>query len=107
MFLMQSMHYKDFAQTLQLRLTKHLSQSMKSGSPRIHLTMAAEPWFQQEMPLADDIIKQAAANSDKAVVFIGRTAGEDQDNADATGSYRLTDVEVAMIEQVFSCKIAT
>lgn len=61
---------------------------------------AAEPWFQQEMPLADDIIKQAAANSDKAVFFIGRTAGEDQDNADTAGSYRLTDVEVLMIEKV-------
>lgn len=61
---------------------------------------AAEPWFQQEMPIADDIIKQAAANSDKAVLFIGRTAGEDQDNADAAGSYRLTDDEVLMIETV-------
>lgn len=61
---------------------------------------AAEPWFQQEMRLADDIIKQAAAHSDKALFFIGRTAGEDQDNADAAGSYRLTDDEVLMIEKV-------
>ncbi|MFT6927671.1 MAG: beta-glucosidase [Psychromonas sp.] len=61
---------------------------------------AAEPWFQQEMPLADEIIKQAAADSKKALFFIGRTAGEDQDNADAAGSYRLTDVEVLMIEKV-------
>ncbi|MFT6986650.1 MAG: beta-glucosidase [Psychromonas sp.] len=61
---------------------------------------AAEPWFQQEMLIADDIIKQAAANSDKALFFIGRTAGEDQDNVDAAGSYRLTDDEVLMIEKV-------
>ncbi|ABM03853.1 glycoside hydrolase, family 3 domain protein [Psychromonas ingrahamii 37] len=61
---------------------------------------AAEPWFQQEMPLADEIIKQAAANSDKALFFIGRTAGEDQDNADAAGSYRLTDAEILMLEKV-------
>jgi beta-glucosidase len=61
---------------------------------------AAEPWFQQEMPLADDIIKQAATSSNKAVFFIGRTAGEDQDNADAAGSYQLTDIEVLMIEKI-------
>jgi beta-glucosidase len=59
---------------------------------------AAEPWFQEEMPLTHDIVKQAATNSDKALVFIGRTAGEDQDNVDEVGSYRLTDKELTMIE---------
>ena len=63
---------------------------------------AAEPWFQKEMPLNSDVVQQAAKNSDKAVVIIGRTAGEDQDNADAAGSYRLTDTEMAMIEEVNS-----
>lgn len=43
---------------------------------------AAEPWFQQEMPLTDAIVVKAAAQSNKAMVFIERTAGEDQDNAD-------------------------
>jgi len=61
---------------------------------------AAEPWFQQEMPLPDDLVAQAAAVSDTALIFIGRTAGEDKDNADAAGSYRLTDREAAMIEKV-------
>jgi beta-glucosidase len=63
---------------------------------------ATEPWFQQEMPLSDDIVKQAAVKSDKALIFIGRTAGEDQDNADAPGSYRLTDHEEEMIAKVTS-----
>jgi len=54
---------------------------------------AAEPWFQQETLLCDDTVKQAAANSDKALFFIGRTAGEDQDSADAAGSYRLTELK--------------
>ncbi|MFT6924518.1 MAG: beta-glucosidase [Psychromonas sp.] len=36
----------------------------------------------------------------KRYFFIGRTAGEDQDCADAAGSYRLTDVEMLMIEKV-------
>ncbi len=61
---------------------------------------AAEPWFQQEMPLSEDVIVQAAAVSSKAVIFIGRTAGEDQDNADKAGSYCLTELEIEMIAKV-------
>ncbi|MGR5175731.1 glycoside hydrolase family 3 protein [Vibrio mediterranei] len=61
---------------------------------------AAEPWFQQEMPLDDTLVKQAAQQSDCAVVVIGRTAGEDQDNADKPGSYRLTESEHAMLVTV-------
>ncbi|PSU35769.1 glycoside hydrolase family 3 protein [Photobacterium lutimaris] len=61
---------------------------------------ASEPWFQQEMELEESIVKQAASHSDKAIIFIGRTAGEDQDNADEAGSYRLTECEVAMCEKV-------
>jgi len=63
---------------------------------------AAEPWFQEEMPISISVVEQAAADSDKAIIFIGRTAGEDQDNADAVGSYQLTANEVSMIEQVSS-----
>ncbi|MGF1767652.1 glycoside hydrolase family 3 C-terminal domain-containing protein [Enterovibrio makurazakiensis] len=61
---------------------------------------AAEPWFQQEMPLSDELVASASACSNKAMVFIGRTAGEDQDNADEQGSYRLTDREIDMITKV-------
>ena len=42
---------------------------------------AAEPWFQDEMPLSNSVVMDAVAKSNKAVIFIGRTAGEDQDNA--------------------------
>ncbi|QAY67269.1 glycoside hydrolase family 3 C-terminal domain-containing protein [Paenibacillus protaetiae] len=61
---------------------------------------AAEPWHQKEMPLTDELVAEARAKSDKAVIVIGRTAGEDQDNADAPGSYRLTEEEKAMLRQV-------
>ncbi|NQX46900.1 glycoside hydrolase family 3 C-terminal domain-containing protein [Paenibacillus tritici] len=61
---------------------------------------AAEPWNQKEMPLTDELVKQARSQSAKAVVVIGRTAGEDQDNADTPGSYRLTEDEKAMLTQV-------
>ncbi len=61
---------------------------------------AAEPWFQQEMPLSDKLVKRAASTSNKAMVFIGRTAGEDQDNSDQPGSYRLTEEEMNMVAKV-------
>lgn len=52
------------------------------------------------MPLTDELVAQARSKSSKAIVVIGRTAGEDQDNADAPGSYRLTDDEKAMLKHV-------
>lgn len=69
---------------------------------------ATEPWFQEEMPLSEQLVSQAAAESDKAIIFIGRTAGEDKDYADAAGSYRLTVLEMEMLDKVcrhFSCVI--
>lgn len=61
---------------------------------------AAEPWHQKEMPLTDEIVAEARATSSKAIVVIGRTAGEDQDNADKPGSYRLTEEESEMLKAV-------
>lgn len=61
---------------------------------------AAEPWNQQEMPLSHELVAEAASVSSKALVIIGRTAGEDQDNADVAGSYRLTEEELDMLKKV-------
>lgn len=61
---------------------------------------AQEPWFQQEMPLSDEMVLQAKQASNKAVVVIGRTAGEDKDNADVPGGYRLTEEELEMLRAV-------
>ena len=61
---------------------------------------AGEPWFQKEMPISDEIAHNAALNNDVALVIIGRTAGEDHDNADVEGSYRLTDMEEDMLSKV-------
>ncbi|PZD95291.1 beta-glucosidase [Paenibacillus sambharensis] len=63
---------------------------------------AAEPWHQKEMPLTDELVAEARRKSGKAIVVIGRTAGEDQDNADAPGSYQLTSDEKAMLKLVTS-----
>lgn len=57
----------------------------------------AEPWCQQEMPLDDTLVKKCAETSDTAIVIIGRTAGEEQDNKLAEGSYLLTALEKDML----------
>lgn len=61
---------------------------------------AAEPWHQKEMPLTDEIVKSAREKSDKAIIVIGRTAGEDKDNAAEEGSYLLTTAEKDMLQKV-------
>lgn len=57
------------------------------------------PWSQKEMKL-DDSVVQAASHADIALVIIGRTAGEDQDSKNESGSYLLTEEEEIMIEKV-------
>jgi len=61
---------------------------------------AKEPWSQQEMPLCDAVVKDAAAESDTALVIIGRTAGEDRDARNERGSYFLSEEEEGMLKQV-------
>lgn len=61
---------------------------------------AKEPWCQEEMPLSEEIVKSAAGRNDAALVIIGRTAGEDHDNAEEKGSWYLTDKEEEMIAKV-------
>ncbi|ONI44155.1 beta-glucosidase, partial [Candidatus Epulonipiscioides gigas] len=61
---------------------------------------ASEPWSQVEMFLSDEIVSNAAKISDKAIIIIGRTAGEDKDNFNEAGSYLLTNEELDMIDKV-------
>ncbi len=61
---------------------------------------AAEPWFQEEMPVTAELTQAAARRADAAIVLIGRTAGEDQDNSNAPGSWLLTEDEEAMLAAV-------
>ena len=60
----------------------------------------AEPWSQEEMPLDETLVARCAAESDAAVVILGRTAGEEQDNRMEPGSYLLTDEEERMLRLV-------
>lgn len=63
---------------------------------------ASEPWCQKEMEVSDELASKAAAQSDMALVVIGRTAGEDQDNSVTEGSYLLTKGERQMLSVVCS-----
>lgn len=59
-----------------------------------------EPWSQKEMPVEDDLVRTAAENSDKAIVIIGRTAGEDRDVKNEKGSFIVTDEEYKLMKLV-------
>lgn len=61
---------------------------------------ACEPWCQKEMPVSAELAKKAAEVSNKALFVIGRTAGEDQDNAVAEGSYLLRQEELEVLKQI-------
>ncbi len=54
----------------------------------------------EELDIPEDIISAAAKRNDKAVIIIGRTAGEAYDSRDAEGGFLLTGKERALIERV-------
>lgn len=59
-----------------------------------------EPWSQTEMPLDEALVAQVSESSHTAIVVIGRTAGEEQDNSLHEGSYLLTAAEKDMLAKV-------
>ena len=61
---------------------------------------AQEPWCQKEMVPDEQLVKDARAKSDAAVIVLGRTAGEDRDNGAEKGSWYLTDEEEALLGAV-------
>lgn len=87
-----------------LLLNEKLMQTYKTWIEKhpfdLGLGWAQEPWNQEEMPLSDEVVKEAAAFSETAVVMIGRTAGEDRDAAAEQGSYLLTEMEEEMLRKV-------
>ena len=61
---------------------------------------ARHPWCQEEMPLDDALLAQAAEASDVAVVLIGRNAGEDCDLGAVPGGWYLSAGEERLLEAV-------
>ncbi len=59
-----------------------------------------EPWSQEEMPLDDALVAKAAETSGTAIVILGRTAGEEQDNRLEKGAFLLSDAEADMLRKV-------
>lgn len=60
------------------------------------------PYNFKEMPLSDDIVDAAGKRADKAIIVIGRAAGEDREQKLKKGSFYLTDAESDMIAKVTS-----
>lgn len=58
------------------------------------------PRYYPEMPLSDSTVKTASEQSNKALVVIGRSAGEDRENVLKKGSFYLTDKEIRMLDLV-------
>jgi len=59
-----------------------------------------EPWSQKEMPLDVETVRKSAGKNDTAIVVIGRTAGEEQDNKTEEGAYLLSTDEKEMLRKV-------
>lgn len=60
----------------------------------------SHPWYQEEMPISDTLAAECAGRNDAAVIILGRTAGEDRDNAEAPGSWLLTEGEEELLSVV-------
>lgn len=58
------------------------------------------PRFYPEMPVSDTLVSGVASRCDTAVVVIGRSSGEDRENALEKGSYYLTDEEERLLTAV-------
>lgn len=63
------------------------------------------PRFYPDMKLSEELVKEAAQESDCAIFVIGRSSGEDRENVLEKGSYYITDEELQnlrLITSVFS-----
>ncbi len=58
------------------------------------------PRFYPEMPISDSQVKKASESSDCAVMVIGRSSGEDRENALEKGSYYITDEELSLLDKI-------
>ena len=76
-------------------------RTWEEANPReVGIGWGKEPWSQVEMPVSRELAEAVAARTDAAVILLGRSAGEDQDNKNLPGSYLLTSAEEDLIETV-------
>ncbi len=81
-------------------LVKTYENWIKENPADVGNGWAADPYYQEEMPLDENILKTARAFSETAVVFIGRLAGEARDLDGSNGSYYLADCEKQLLADV-------
>ncbi len=72
----------------------------KEHPVELGLGWGQELWSQAEMPVTEELVQEAASESDSAIVIIARTAGEDKDNTLEKGAFMLTDIETDMLRLV-------
>ena len=83
-------------------------RAWEEKNPReVGIGWGKEPWSQAEMPVSGELADEVAARTDVAIVILGRSAGEDQDNKNLPGSYLLTDTEIAMLRTVCAASAKT
>ena len=68
--------------------------------PIDHGNWGTWPRHYPEMPLTRQQVADARRNADKAVIILGRSSGEDRENALEAGSYYLTELEKQMLQEV-------
>ena len=68
--------------------------------PADHGIWGMWPRFHPEMPIHDALVETARANSDQAVIVLGRSSGEDRESLLEEGSFYLTEEENALLETV-------
>lgn len=86
-----------------LLLNENLADIYKTwndSNPIDHGYWGHWPRCYDEMPLTAEIVNNANSQSDVAVITIGRSSGEDRENALEKGSYYLTDEEENMFSLV-------
>lgn len=86
-----------------LELNEELARAYETwcaDHPVNHGTWGRWPHFYPEMPLSQELVRQASECSRSAVVVIGRSSGEDRENALEKGSFYLTDDERELLAAV-------
>ena len=75
-------------------------ENWSKENPPNHGGWGSWPTNHPEMPLTQDMVQTAANASDVAIVFIGRSAGEDRETTLTPGSWYLTEEEKHMLQLV-------
>ncbi len=79
-------------------LNKYASWCKKN--PPDHGFWGHWPHYYDEMPITEEEIKTTSEKANKAIIVIGRSAGEDRENLLKEGSFYLTDDEKNLIKNV-------